>query len=221
MKLLLCIFLSSIFVSSALAGDETTVKNNSNMNGTDWNNLIMKDSSAPFGGAPVLLDVAKQADGWNLTYAGEGLKISQADAIEYCSCNSIYAIETLGCKTPPDSAHLPSLRELAQFAMSLGAQGIADRKVDDSYQKLSVKNADGTIDSFYFSAKGYQRPAGPLGDFGFLSSSVSLDKSEIASGFATGLNGAYGLVGEERITSDSTIVVRCAIGGTLPDLKEK
>lgn len=71
------------------------------------------------------------------------------------------------------NAHLPTVRELALYAQSLGAAGIAAERLDNSYGFINAKNADRyrQDDDFYYSNEGYQRPNGELGDISFWSSS--------------------------------------------------
>lgn len=56
-------------------------------------------------------------------------------------------------------AHLPSARELAMYAMSRGAKGISNKKLDDSYYLEDTMGADGKPDKFFYSAKGYSPPS--------------------------------------------------------------
>jgi hypothetical protein len=60
--------------------------------------------------------------------------------------------------------HLPSIRELAQLAMSSGAKGITDACGSDSQCYLvQVTNAHGAQESFYYSYAGYKSPNGHNG----------------------------------------------------------
>ena len=160
--------------------------------------------------SPQIGDIARNTDG-SIRY------MDQADAINYCACDSDHARKDLGCTTAPNSNHLPSARELAQLASQhctsdllgkepCGAAGISET-AEDGYKQVSAKNADGKNDSFYFNYSGYQQPAGDLGNNWFWSSSVN----SIDSDGAFDLYGGYGFVGNvsRRKFSDA---VRCARG---------
>ena len=107
---------------------------------------------------------------------GRDLYMSQADAIKYCASNG---------------QHLPSARELAQLATSMGATGISET-AKDGYHQVNAKNADGKVDSFYFSYAGYKRPSGNLGNHWFWSSSVDLSDPKVELVFS-GDNGDVGV----------------------------
>jgi hypothetical protein len=100
---------------------------------------------------PVFLDIARDTNG-RLKY------MDHSDATRYCANRG---------------ARLPSIRELAQLSMSLGAKGIGESCGTDKscYKFSNIQNADGSKDEFYYSFSGYQRPAGDLGNNGFWSSS--------------------------------------------------
>jgi len=100
---------------------------------------------------------------------------------------------------------LPTARELALVAQSLGAQGISETKKDGYYL---VKGSDsvGNPDRFYFSYKGYKRPAGDLGNKWFWSSSVHPDVSNSAYTLY-GVNGVIDF--DERSYDVSSNAVRC------------
>jgi hypothetical protein len=117
-----------------------------------------------------------------------------AEAVQYC--------ENQG-------THLPSARELAQFAVKLGAKGIVEAcdSDDDFCQKVEAKNIDGKNDTFYFSAAGYRRPEGDLGKVWFSSSSVRLNGQ---AGFGFSLYGPYGFFG--GTASDMGDAVLCVAG---------
>jgi hypothetical protein len=133
--------------------------------------------------SPQIGDIARNTDG-SIRY------MNQADAINYCASQG---------------QHLPSARELAQLAQSMGAAGISET-AKDGYYLVNAVNADGKYDSFYFNYSGYQQPAGDLGNNWFWSSSV--DSSN--SGGAFVLRGHYGFVYYgPRGLSDA---VRCARG---------
>lgn len=140
--------------------------------------------------APKFLDIAKNADG--------GVKyISQEDAVQYCS---------------DQGARLPSARELAQLSMTFGAKGIAEiqsGKPDNSYREIWVNNADGSLDRFYFSEEGYQRPAGELGDYTLWSSSrYSRDYYVYGFVFIGSIGGIYA----DFSFQNRDIAVRCVSG---------
>jgi len=82
---------------------------------------------------------------------------------------------------------LPTARELALVSQSLGAQGISKTK-KGGYYLVKGSDSAGNPDHFYFSNKGYKRPAGDLGNKWFWSSSVHPDASDNAYGL-NGLNG--------------------------------
>jgi hypothetical protein len=90
-------------------------------------------------------------------------------------------VQRWGCKDK--GKHLPSIRELAQIAMSYGAKGIVEindgkpLKPLSGHIEINAKNADGSSDNFYYSHYGYQRPPGLLGIKWFWSSSVRVDNT--------------------------------------------
>lgn len=116
--------------------------------------------------------------------------MNQADAMSYCANQGM---------------HLPSARELAQLSASMGAAGISETAKDGFYQ-VSVKNADGKADSFYFSYAGYKRPAGDLGSNWFWSSSVGSGSSDVAYD----LHGGYGALVYDLRNYEGA--VRCVVG---------
>ncbi len=149
------------------------------------------DSGADEGNAsnanqtPSFLDFRRKSDGSPMT-------MDQRRAVQYCAING---------------AHLPTARELALLAMSFGARGIVDScGSDKECSQERAKNADGTVDTFYFSSAGYQRPAGDLGDYSIWSSSISSRNSKYAFTFS----GSLGVVSDfaDR-DSDDHIAVRC------------
>lgn len=74
---------------------------------------------------------------------------------------------------------MPTAREFALYAQNLGAQGISET-AKDGYYLVKGSDSAGNPDHFYFSYKGYQRPAGDLGNYWFWSSSVHPDDSDYA-----------------------------------------
>ncbi len=103
---------------------------------------------------------------------------------------------------------LPTARELALVSQSLGAEGISETK-KDGYYLVKGKDRTGNPDHFYFSEKGYKRPAGELGDCWFWSSSVF----EVFSGWKYMLNGYSGgfhiVMDTSYGNGDSPYAVRC------------
>lgn len=72
---------------------------------------------------------------------------------------------------------LPTARELALVVQyEHGAEGISETKKDE-YRLIRGTDGAGNPDHFYFSNKGYKRPAGHLGNHWFWSSSVHPDGS--------------------------------------------
>lgn len=110
-------------------------------------------------------DIARKADG-TIRYMNQG------DAINYCA---------------NQGQHLPSARELAQLATSMGAAGILETSVGPGYTHLvRARNADGKVDVFYYSYAGYKPPVGDLGNQWFWSSSREYND------YGFGLYGNYG-----------------------------
>lgn len=104
-------------------------------------------------------------------HRGRLLEMDWRDAVEQCASKD---------------SRLPSARELALFAMRLGAKGISeivDGRPDSSYFLIETKETDGTTDSFYFSREGYQDPPGEIASY--WSSSVSKYKSDERIYFAS------------------------------------
>ena len=111
------------------------------------------------GQMPAFLDIAKDA-------YGKVKFMNQANAVQYCSAQG---------------AHLPSARELAQLAMSLGAKGIVDScGSENKCYSVKATNANGSSDSFNYSYAGYETPDGDLGKYWFWSSSVNSNYSDNA-----------------------------------------
>ena len=105
--------------------------------------------------APNLTDVASDTD-----------RMNQFDAYWYC--------QHLGQR-------LPTARELAIYAQSLGAQGISET-AKDGYDLIKGSDTTGYPDHFYFSSKGYHRPAGDTGIRFFWSSSADPILTRVAYG---------------------------------------
>ncbi|MFN8943765.1 MAG: hypothetical protein ACK5WZ_03980 [Pseudobdellovibrionaceae bacterium] len=104
--------------------------------------------------------------------------------------------------------HLPTVRELAQWAQSMGATGISET-AQNGYSGLTARNDDGDKDNFYFSRTGYKRPNevwSSSTDTYFWSSSVSSNDSD----FAFFLDGNYGTI--NYISRTAQMPVRCARG---------
>jgi hypothetical protein len=106
---------------------------------------------------------------------------------------------------------LPTARELAQVSQSLGAQGIievkdvSEKDKENGYYLLKGSDSEGNSDHFYFSHKGYERPAGDLGIKWFWSSSVHPHFSNSAYS----LYGVWGHVDYVGRSVDSNSAVRC------------
>ena len=81
--------------------------------------------------------------------------------------------------------HLPSVRELAVYAMKFGARGIVDSCNSDDKQCHHIQAVDvsGSPDSFYYSSAGYRRPQGEHGDSLFWSWSFKADEQWHSFGF--------------------------------------
>jgi hypothetical protein len=142
--------------------------------------VLMTTMTAQAARMPQFLDVARNAD-------GSVRCMTQADAIQYCL---------------NQGAHLPSARELAQLAMSLGARGIVESCGSDmNCYPVNATNADGSSDAFNFSYTGYRRPAGELGRNWFLSSSVA----PYDSNYVFYLYGVYGFVYHYYRGGDSAV----------------
>jgi hypothetical protein len=123
---------------------------------------------------PVLTDIAKNAD-------GSVLHLNQYDADSYCR---------------NQGQRLPTARELALYAQSLGARGVSDTpKV--GYELVNGSDSAGHPDNFYFCYLGYKMPPGGVENNmnSFWSSSVDPDHSNVA----IALSGYQGvLVGFDR-----------------------
>ncbi len=111
-------------------------------------------------------------------------------------------------KACPTGTHLPHIRELAKEAQAHGAKGILEMDqvkpggIPAGYQYVS-RFSQGSQDEFYYSAEGYRRPAGDLGDVAFWSSSTNCpDNSE---GYY--LDGTSGSIG--RMLFVYHVPVRC------------
>jgi hypothetical protein len=121
-------------------------------------------------GAPRLGDIPRDPDG-SVSF------MSEPDADQYCRSQG---------------TRLPTIRELALYAQSLGALGIREtthigevetdsavqteiaQMKGDGYEAIFTLNSAGqpTVD-FYFSHSGYRAPPGDLGAFWLYSSSVA------------------------------------------------
>ena len=106
-----------------------------------------------------MLDFAKDSN-------GERLLMDQKDAIEYCA---------------GQGNHLPSARELAEFANQGGAVGIVDScQAKTKCYTWVAENSDGNIETFRYQPEGYKEEPWDMkrsenGDF-FLWSSSNLTK---------------------------------------------
>tara|TARA_Y100000590_G_scaffold445177_1_gene576939 strand:- start:1067 stop:1573 length:507 start_codon:yes stop_codon:yes gene_type:complete len=74
---------------------------------------------------------------------------------------------------------LPTVRELALYAESRGAQGISETEKPRHYL-IKGSDAEGNSDPFYFSYKGYEPPEGELGEYWFWTSSIPSDYTPVA-----------------------------------------
>ena len=114
--------------------------------------------------APSLSDIARNAD-------GSVRRMTQYDAENYCR---------------NQGERLPTVRELALYAQSLGAQGISETAKAGYYVVKELDGA-GSPANFYFNSQGYVRPTGELGNLGsFWSSSVYPGVSDVAYGLIAG-----------------------------------
>lgn len=134
--------------------------------------------------ASILGDLAKDEKGNVKT-------MNQYQAAEYC--------QSIGSR-------LPTVRELALYAQSLGADGISDRKEDDDYGTIYTRDIDGNIVvDFYFSFRRYHRPGGDLEDYWYWSSSVHPkypDEAYLLSGYV-------GVITYDSRYHDHDYAVRC------------
>lgn len=131
---------------------------------------------------PRFSDIARNAD-------GSIRQMNQDEAISYCAKRW---------------QRLPSIREFAELATSMGATGISETAKSGFYE-VNGRNADGKVDRFYFSNSGYNRPPGDLGTNWFWSSSVYLSFPYGAFNLY-GSNGAVGFIYLGKLGA-----VRCAI----------
>jgi hypothetical protein len=115
------------------------------------------------------------SDGIVKDASGKANYMTRVEAVQYCE---------------RQGKHLPSARELAQLAMSMGAKGFVDycSSADPKCSEIHAINADGHHDSFRFDWVGYKSPKGDLGDKVFWSSSVQ----STALNFAFLFNGRDG-----------------------------
>jgi hypothetical protein len=106
---------------------------------------------------------------------------------------------------------LPTIRELAQEAQTLGAKGVLEvnqvdpNNVPAGYYLVSAINPDRQKDEFYFNHDGYQRPSGDLGAHLFWLASVHPHISALGFYFSGPYGGVY-----SRYRDDFYVVgVRC------------
>ena len=147
------------------------------------------------GQAPAFHAIAKNSNG-SVKF------LLQKEAVQYCA---------------DQGAHLPSARELARLSMRLGAKGIAEVTSpipDDSYFKISARNTDGSLDKFYFSFKGYQRPTDEIGNNWFWSSSVESDNFTAAFY----LSGKDGFIGSQGLGGGEPVLCVPGVAGLPPVL---
>lgn len=101
---------------------------------------------------PLILDVERYRN-------GKPIIMNQVEAIRYCAGKG---------------ARLPSARELARFAHSLGSVGIVTEC--GTYPKcrklINIRNLDGSVEEFYFIASGFPLRPGNLSPMWTWSSSM-------------------------------------------------
>lgn len=101
--------------------------------------------------APDFRDVARDEK-------GAITPMTREEAIHYCQ---------------GQGAQLPSARQLAHWAIRLGAEGFVEKCESDNWcWSLETQDADGSTDSFRFSKKGFQQTDHELRKNWFWSSSV-------------------------------------------------
>lgn len=139
---------------------------------------------------------------------GSLVRMHQEDAVRYCACDSDDSRRILGCKTPPNSAHLPNARELAHLAKSLRVGTIVNNCGSNSKCYLvQAKNADGSSDNFSFRyAK--QQPASDSSNNRFWSSSEYSGNPFLV--YAFDLNDGLGKV--DYYSGAYDFAVRCVVG---------
>ena len=129
-------------------------------------------------------DIAKNAD-------ARVQFMNHQKAIQYCASQG---------------KRLPSIRELAQLASSMGAAGISET-AKEGYFPINAINADGKVDNFYFSYSGYNSPANDLGKHWFWSSSFFSGQSNLACI----LSGHSGAVFYEELDVEGNVALRCVV----------
>jgi hypothetical protein len=135
---------------------------------------------------PNLTDIVKDTDG---LIRG----MTQYEAKNYCRSQG---------------QRLPTIRELALYAQSLGARGISETP-EVGYHPVKGFDSSGHPDNFYYSNYGYQRPAGDLAKV-IWSSSVGpydYDENDGPADFVQTLDSKWGYITQQR--SYSTFAVRC------------
>lgn len=115
--------------------------------------------------------------------------------------------------------HLPTARELAEYAMEQGAYGILEVA---QYQELAITrnlpdfieikalNRDGTSDHFYYSNTGYHQPPGRIGVEGTWSSSLDMLHARPEFRPAYFFNGWNGKL--DYLNSDLSETYACVLG---------
>lgn len=146
--------------------------------------------------APVFLDVPVYS-------GGQPIDMTQYFAFTYCAQRG---------------AHIPTVRELAEFAVSMGAKGIQgdgtcpDSRFNKCRNVIATrykhgKETQGVEDRFDFSWDGYQAPEGPAGqDQWFWTSSVDGHDT----GYAYIFHGRSGAIGEV-VRTQQRATVRCVV----------
>lgn len=128
-----------------------------------------------------VLDVVRDHD-------GRVFEMDQLAADKYC--------KDLGLR-------LPTSREFALLAQSLGALGISETE-KDGYYRVTGTSPSGEVDEFFYSEKGYQRPPGDLGLYCFWTALRPYD-----NGFC-GFYGHDGSFDDHFLASSAKYAVRCA-----------
>jgi hypothetical protein len=153
-----------------------------------------------FGGSTPTFDTIVKKDSTSAKYCAfvteSGVCLMyQQEAVSYCKSQG---------------AHLPSTREFALLATSLGAKGIWETSGNppSGYDLVQALNVDGTRDNFYFNFDGYDAPAGDEGINDFWSSSTDIYTSQIANVFF----GDTGQIGSGITNGSVESAVRCVQG---------
>ncbi len=134
---------------------------------------VMKRLAVKAGPADIaasLTEIARNED-------GSVRRMTQYDADRYCR---------------HQGQRLPTVRELALYAQSLGAQGISEKQ-KDGYYFVRGMDSLGNPDNFYFSDKGFQSNS-EEDSFLLWSSSIDLGGISNSTDDAYSLNGWNGMI---------------------------